>query len=137
LLVVRHGYLVSEKYFGRGNREALPELIRAKPTSRSADQRHQPGVCERRKANVGHARFRVPGHIQSRMDMRAPLIALVWRGACDSYATTSPRLASIVLRNLTGMEMEDYVRLRLTVHLVSERGDTQCTAKRLCTKAVR
>src|SRR5580658_9647812 len=26
LLVVRHGYLVYEKYFGRGNREALPEL---------------------------------------------------------------------------------------------------------------
>src|SRR6476469_4259888 len=26
LLVVRHGYLVYERYFGRGNREALPEL---------------------------------------------------------------------------------------------------------------
>lgn len=26
LLVVRHGYLVYEKYFGRGHREALPEL---------------------------------------------------------------------------------------------------------------
>lgn len=26
LLVVRHGHLVYEKYFGRGNREALPEL---------------------------------------------------------------------------------------------------------------
>src|SRR3984957_21081678 len=26
LLVVRHGYLVYEKYFGRGNREALPEM---------------------------------------------------------------------------------------------------------------
>ena len=26
LLVVRHGQLVYEKYFGRGNREALPEL---------------------------------------------------------------------------------------------------------------
>jgi len=35
-------------------------------------------------------------------------------GACYSYATTSPHLASIVLRRLTGMEMEDYMRLRLT-----------------------
>ncbi|WP_410964951.1 hypothetical protein, partial [Salmonella sp. SAL4435] len=26
LLVVRHGQLVYERYFGRGNREALPEL---------------------------------------------------------------------------------------------------------------
>ena len=26
LLVVRHGHLVYERYFGRGNREALPEL---------------------------------------------------------------------------------------------------------------
>src|SRR6476660_6355314 len=26
LLVVRHGWLVYERYFGRGNREALPEL---------------------------------------------------------------------------------------------------------------
>src|ERR1700730_9364785 len=26
LLVVRHGYLVYEKYFGRGDREAVPEL---------------------------------------------------------------------------------------------------------------
>src|SRR5262245_60481247 len=26
LLVVRHGYLVYERYFGRGDREALPEL---------------------------------------------------------------------------------------------------------------
>ena len=26
LLVVRHGYLVYERYFGRGHREALPEL---------------------------------------------------------------------------------------------------------------
>src|ERR1035438_4814299 len=26
LLVVRHGYLAYERYFGRGNREAIPEL---------------------------------------------------------------------------------------------------------------
>ena len=26
LLVVRHGYLVLERYFGRGNRAAIPEL---------------------------------------------------------------------------------------------------------------
>ncbi|MFN9428649.1 MAG: serine hydrolase, partial [Acidobacteriota bacterium] len=26
LLVVRHGYLLYEKYYGRGDREALPEL---------------------------------------------------------------------------------------------------------------
>src|ERR1700716_2649550 len=27
LLVVRHGWLAYERYFGRGNREALPELV--------------------------------------------------------------------------------------------------------------
>jgi len=35
-------------------------------------------------------------------------------GECYSYATTSPHLASIVLRRLTGMEMEAYMRARLT-----------------------
>ncbi len=35
-------------------------------------------------------------------------------GECYSYATSAPHLASIILRRLTGMEMEDYMRLRLT-----------------------
>jgi CubicO group peptidase (beta-lactamase class C family) len=34
-------------------------------------------------------------------------------GECYSYATSSPHLASIVLRRLTGMEMEQYIRLKI------------------------
>ena len=35
LLVVRHGYLVYERYFGRGDREALPELASCGKPSRA------------------------------------------------------------------------------------------------------
>ena len=34
-------------------------------------------------------------------------------GDCYSYATSSPHLASIVLRQLTGMELEQYIRLKI------------------------
>ncbi|MDQ2945900.1 MAG: serine hydrolase, partial [Acidobacteriota bacterium] len=34
-------------------------------------------------------------------------------GGCYSYATSSPHLASIVLRRLTGMEMERYIRTKI------------------------
>ncbi len=38
-------------------------------------------------------------------------------GECYSYATSSSHLAAMIVRKLTGMEMEDYLRLRLTTPL--------------------
>lgn len=70
LLVVRHGYLVYERYFGRGDREALPELAscgkaftsvavtsapcstraRNRATSPRAAASKNPGSCARQHA---------------------------------------------------------------------------------------
>jgi CubicO group peptidase (beta-lactamase class C family) len=166
LLVVRHGYLVYEKYFGRGNREALPELASCGKAFTSIavgimlkekhdlipdglDQKvfapkYMPAdifpLDDPRKADItlgqllsmsagirGTNPVYVKGEKQtwdspasdngpySTTDDYA-LHQSLWcaPGACYSYATTSPHLASIVLRRLTGMEMEDYMRLRLT-----------------------
>jgi CubicO group peptidase (beta-lactamase class C family) len=166
LLVVRHGYLVYEKYFGRGNREALPELASCGKAFTSIavgimlkekhdlipdglDQKvftpkYMPAdifpLDDPRKAEItlgqllsmsagirGTNPVYVKGEKQtwdspasdngpySTTDGYA-LHQSLWcaPGACYSYATTSPHLASIVLRRLTGMEMEDYMRLRLT-----------------------
>ena len=35
-------------------------------------------------------------------------------GECYSYATSSSHVPAMIVRRLTGMEMEDYMRLRLT-----------------------
>jgi CubicO group peptidase (beta-lactamase class C family) len=166
LLVVRHGYLVYEKYFGRGNREALPELASCGKAFTSIavgimlkekhdlipdgldtkvfTPKYMPAeifpLDDPRKADItlgqllsmsagirGINPVYVNGEKQT-WDMPASdngpysttdgyaLHQSLWcaPGACYSYATTSPHLASIVLRRLTGMEMEDYMRLRLT-----------------------
>jgi CubicO group peptidase (beta-lactamase class C family) len=166
LLVVRHGYLVYEKYFGRGNREALPELASCGKAFTSIavgimlkekhdlipdglDQKvftpqYMPAeifpLDDPRKAQItlgqllsmsagirGINPVYVKGEKQtwdspasdngpySTTDGYA-LNQSLWcaPGACYSYATTSPHLASIVLRRLTGMEMEAYMRLRIT-----------------------
>jgi CubicO group peptidase (beta-lactamase class C family) len=166
LLVVRHGYLVYEKYFGRGNREALPELASCGKAFTSIavgimlkekhdlipdglDQKvftpqYMPAeifpLDDPRKAQItmgqllsmsagirGINSVYVKGEKQtwdspasdngpySTTDGYA-LHQSLWcaPGACYSYATTSPHLASIVLRRLTGMEMEAYMRLRIT-----------------------
>jgi CubicO group peptidase (beta-lactamase class C family) len=166
LLVVRHGYLVYEKYFGRGDREALPELASCGKAFTSIavgimlkekhdlipdglDQKvftpqYMPAgifpLDDPAKAEItlgqllsmssgirGTNPVYVNGEKQtwespasdngpySTTDDYA-LHQSLWckPGACYSYATTSPHLASMVLRRLTGMEMEDYMRLRLT-----------------------
>ncbi|HVW85003.1 MAG TPA: serine hydrolase [Bryobacteraceae bacterium] len=165
LLVVRHGYLVYEKYFGRGNREALPELASCGKAFTSIavgimlrekhdlipdglDQKvftpkYMPAeifpLDDPRKADItlgqllsmsagirGINPVYVKGVKQTwdaPADDNGPysttdgyaLKQSLWcaPGECYSYATTSPHLASIVLRRLTGMEMEDYMRLRL------------------------
>ncbi|MDQ1470136.1 MAG: hypothetical protein QOJ99_1616 [Bryobacterales bacterium] len=166
LLVVRHGYLVYEKYFGRGNREALPELASCGKAFTSIavgialQEKHDlipDGLDQKvftpkylppeifplddpRKADItlgqllsmsagirGINPVYVKGQKQT-WDKPAEdngpwsttddfaLHQSLWcaPGDCYSYATSSPHLASIILRRLTGMEMEDYMRLRLT-----------------------
>ena len=166
LLVVRHGYLVYEKYFGRGNREALPELASCGKAFTSIavgimlkekhdlipdglDQKvftpkYMPAdifpLDDPRKADItlgqllsmsAGIRGTNPVYVKGeKLTWDSPasdngpysttddyaLHQSLWcaPGGCYSYATTSPHLASIVLRRLTGMEMEDYMRLRLT-----------------------
>jgi CubicO group peptidase (beta-lactamase class C family) len=166
LLVVRHGWLVYERYFGRGNREALPELAscgkaftsiavgimlkeKADLIPQGLDQKvftpkYMPPeifpLDDPRKADItlgqlltmsagirGINPVYVRGGKQtwdspasdngpySTTDSFA-LHQSLWcaPGDCYSYATSAPHLASIVLRRLTGMEMEDYMRSRLT-----------------------
>ncbi len=165
LLVVRHGYLVYEKYFGRGNREAHPDMasIGKAFTSISCgimlQEKHDqiPDGLETKvftqqylpqafplddpaKADIKlgqllsmsaglHGEGGNPGIVngvdqkldpiarptgpadQDRDALRTPL----WTkpGAGYSYASNSPHIASIVLRNLTGMEMQQYILEKL------------------------
>jgi CubicO group peptidase (beta-lactamase class C family) len=164
LLVVRHGYLVFEKYFGRGDREAVPELASCGKAFTSIAV----GIALQEKAalipdGVNQKVFTpkyMPAEIFPLDDPRKAQITLgqllamsagirgvnpvyvhgekqtwdapsvdgpiattdpvalhekLWcaPGDCYSYATASPHLASIVLRRLVGMEMEQYIRLKI------------------------
>ena len=168
LLVVRHGYLVYERYFGRGNREALPELASCGKAFTSVAV----GIMLREKASLVpnglDEKVYTPNYLPSEYfpldDPRKAQISLgqvlsmsagirgtnpmyvkgerktmenpaqdgpiattddvAMRqslacdpGACYSYATSSPHIAAMMLRKVTGMEMEDYMRLRLTTPL--------------------
>ncbi len=166
LLVVRHGYLVYERYFGRGNREALPELASCGKAFTSVAV----GIMLKEKAalipNGLDQKVFTPAYLPSEMfpldDPRKAEITLgqllsmsagirgtnpvyvhgvkqTWEkptedngpysttdgfamhqslwcapGDCYSYATSSAHLPAMIVRRLTGMEMEDYMRLRLT-----------------------
>ena len=165
LVVVRHGYLVYEKYFGKAHREAHPDMasIGKAFTSVSCgimlkEKRDQiPDGLETKvftekylpqafplddpaKADVKlgqllsmssglHGEGGNPGIVngvnqkldpmtrpagpldQDTSALRTPL----WTkpGGGYSYASSSPHIASIVLRNLTGMEMQQYIQLKL------------------------
>jgi CubicO group peptidase (beta-lactamase class C family) len=166
LLVVRHGYLVYERYFGRGNREALPELASCGKAFTSVAV----GIMLKEKADlipngldekVYSAKY-LPAEYFPVDDPRKSEITLgqllsmsagirgtnpvyvkgvrkVWEnptidngpwsttddfamrqslwcapGDCYSYATSSSHLPAMIVRRLTGMEMEDYMRHRLT-----------------------
>ncbi|MCU1262438.1 MAG: Beta-lactamase [Bryobacterales bacterium] len=164
LLVVRHGYLVYEKYFGRGDREAVPELAscgkaftsiavgiglkeKAELIPDGVNQKvftpkYMPAeifpLDDPRKADItlgqllamsagirGVNPVYVHGEKQTwdSPSVDGPIattdpVALhekLWcaPGDCYSYATSSPHLASIVLRRLVGMEMEQYIRLKI------------------------
>src|SRR5215471_19065884 len=166
LLVVRHGYLVYEKYYGRGNREALPAMASVGKAYTSiacgimlAEKRDQiPEGLETKvfssrylpeafplndpaKADIKlghlltmgsgmHGEGRNPGFVnfvpavtlepvprtagqmdQDQAALRAPMWTKPGGGYC--YSSQSPHVASIVLRRLTGMEMQQYIDEKL------------------------
>jgi CubicO group peptidase (beta-lactamase class C family) len=164
LLVVRHGYLAYERYFGRGNREAIPELAscgkaftsiavgillkeKAALIPDGLDQKvftpkYMPAdifpLDDPRKADISLGQLLAmsagirgvnPVYVHGEKktwdgpSVDGPIattdpVALhekLWcaPGECYSYATSSPHLASIVLRRLAGMELEDYIRLKI------------------------
>lgn len=172
LLIVRNGWLIYEKYFGLGHRDATPNtascgksftsiamgiLIAERPEwfpdgldqkvftpkylpaeafplsdPRKADIRlgqllamtagirgNNPGVVEGREVTLKPAG---PDGWQAMQDAMAAgkmdgelNTSTLW---CDpgggfSYATSSPQLVSMILRHLTGRELDDYVREKL------------------------
>ncbi len=165
LVVVRHGYLVYEKYFGKGNREALPDMasIGKAFTSVSCgimlkEKREQvpegletkvftekylpeafplsdplkadiklgqllsmssgmhgeggnPGIV----GGVGQKLDPVPPPAQPQDQDTSALRTAMWTtpGGGYSYASASPHVASIVLRRLVGMEMQEYIQAKL------------------------
>jgi CubicO group peptidase (beta-lactamase class C family) len=166
LLVVRHGYLVYEKYFGRGNREALPELascgkafttVALGMAMKEKPELFPKGLDEKafvpkflppeafplddpRKAEISlgqvlsmSAGLRGTNPVfvkHARQTWENPTIdngpwsttddfalkQTLWcaPGECYSYSTASSHIPAILVRRVMGMEMEDYMRNRLT-----------------------
>ena len=165
LVVVRHGYLVYEKYFGKGNREAHPDMasIGKAFTSISCgilleEKRDQiPEGLETKvftekylpeafplsdpaKADIKLGQLLSmtsgmrgeggnPGIVRGELRKLEPasrpaerpdqdtsaLRIAMWTkpGEGYSYASGSPHVASIVLRRLAGMEMQQYIDEKL------------------------
>src|SRR3954468_17768984 len=161
LLVVRHGYLVMEKYFGRASRDANPDMastgkaftsiacgvmlhefhdkIPAGLDTKVFTEPFLPDAFpldDGRKANVtlgqllcmaagyngegGSPTAVVNGKVVplkpvAGQDIRnldaVSIHAPLWAepGAGYSHASHSPHVASIVLRHLTGMDLQDYI----------------------------
>ena len=170
LLVVRHGYLVYEKYYGKGNREALPAeasvgkaytsiacgiMLKEKHDqipegleTKVFTDKYLPEafpLSDPRKADIKlghllsmgagmHGEGSNPGFVnfvpsvkldalprpdraamgadyQDQSALRTPL----WTdpGGGYSYTSQSPHVASIVLRHLVGMEMQQYIDEKL------------------------
>jgi CubicO group peptidase (beta-lactamase class C family) len=165
LLVVRHGMLVFEKYFGKGNREAHPDMASIGKAYTSIacgimlhekqaefpdglDQKvftekylpealplHDPAMAEIRLGNLLsmtaglHGEGTNPGFVHGEIvpldpvtqpansidpDINA-LNTPLWTkpGQGYSYSSPSPHLASMVLRRITGMELQQYIDERL------------------------
>lgn len=166
LLVVRHGYLVYEKYYGRGNRLANPTMASVGKAYASIacgimlkDKHDQiPEGLETKVFNtkylpeamplddpakadikLGHLLSMAaglhgdganPGFVNGEPSMKTEalprpaastpqdMIALrtpLWTkpGGGYAYASISPHIASIVLRHLVGMEMQQYLDEKL------------------------
>jgi len=163
LIVVRHGYLVYEKYFGRAARNANPDmascgkaftsiamgialkeklsLIPEGLDTKVFTNRYLPEALpldDPAKAEITlgqllsmsagfHGEGTQPGYKngvripleryqQERLGMdlaaiRTPLWCKPGEGY--SYSSPSPHIASIVLRKLAGMELEEYLRVKL------------------------
>ncbi len=184
LVVIRHGYLVYEKYYGRGNREATPAMasvgkaytsiacgimLREKHDeipegleTRVFNAKYLPEAMpldDPRKAEIKlgqllsmaaglHGEGSNPGFVnfvpsvklepaarggeplgQDLAALRTPL----WCNPGDGYSYTSqsPHIASIVLRHLVGMEMQQYIEEKLAKPMgwghwgyALKRGDT-------------
>ena len=163
LLVVRHGYLVYERYFGRGNREANPSMASVGKAYTSIacgimlDEKRDripqgleqkvftetylpeafplsdPSKAEIKLGNLltmtsgmqeGNAGFvnhelqqlKPIAHRDASLDQdQSALRAPLWcaPGGGYSYSSESTHVASIVLRHLVGMELQDYVNEKL------------------------
>lgn len=166
LLVVRHGWLVYERYYGRGNREAIPAMASVGKaytsiacgimlaekkaeiplglhqkvfTQKYLPQAFPPDDPRKSEITMGqllsmaagiHGEGSNPGFVNGEPSVklqpvpRSPdpadqdkvaLGAPLWTapGGGYSYASDSPHIASIVLRNVTGMEMQQYIDERL------------------------
>lgn len=165
LLVVRHGYLVFEKYFGRAHRNANPDMASTGKAYTSIacgimlhefhdkipdgldtkvfTEKYLPEAFpldDPRRANItlgqllcmtagyngeGQTPTAVvhgkasplkpaPGQNIRDLDMSSIRVKL-WTdpGAGYSYSSPAPHIASIVLRHITGMELQDYINERL------------------------
>ena len=165
LLVVRHGYLVFEKYYGRANRDANPDMASTGKAFTSIacgimlkefHEKIPDGLDTKvfthaylpeafplddpRKAEITLGQLlsmtggytgeggsptgivhgkasgmkAVPGQNIHDLDMSSIRVPL-WTdpGAGYSYSSPEPHIASIVLRHVTGMELQDYIRERL------------------------
>ena len=166
LLVLRHGWLVYEKYYGKGNREAIPAMASVGKAFTSIscgimlrdshdgipegldqkvfNEKYLPQslpLDDPRKADItlgqllsmaagfhgeggnpGFVNFEpsvklepVPRPIEPLDQDQAALRTPLWTnpGGGYSYASTSPHVASIVLRNVTKMEMQEYIDQKL------------------------
>jgi len=164
LVVVRHGYLVYERYYGRGHREAVPTMAsvgkaftsiscgimlneyRSKlpdgldtkvftkellPEAFPLDDPRKAGITLGQLLSMAaglHGEGTNPGFVnfepavklealprtelgQDQSALHTPL----WTdpGGGYAYASNSPHMASIVLRHVTGMEMQDYIGAKL------------------------
>lgn len=165
LLVVRHGYLAYEKYFGRASRNANPDMASTGKAFTSIacgimleefkaklpqgldtkvfTEAYLPEALpldDPRKADItlGHllsmsagywGEGQTPsGYVMGKMQKLEPkpgqnirdldqssLKVPLWTapGAGYSYSSPSPHIASIVLRHVTGMELQDYIGEKL------------------------
>src|ERR1043165_8143188 len=165
LLVVHRGYLVYEKYFGRGDRNANPDMASTGKAFTSIacgimlkekhdkipdgldtkvfTEKYLPEAFpldDPRRANItlgqllcmtagyngeggaptgivmGKASPMKPAPGQNIRDLdKSSLRCPLWTdpGAGYSYSSPAPHIASIVLRHVTGMELQDYIQERL------------------------
>lgn len=165
LLVVRNGYLVFEKYFGRASRNANPDMASTGKAYTSIacgimlnefrdkipdgldtkvfTEKFLPEALpldDPRRAQISLGQLLcmsagywgegqtptgiVKGKVQSLKPVpgqnirdldQSSLKVPLWTepGAGYSYSSPAPHIASIVLRHVTGMELQDYIRERL------------------------